>query len=103
MAEIEIAESIIAAQRVADQAWNALESYRKQVDDRRRAESPDNPNRLPWQGRTLLPWTEEEQAEFDRLQQAAVAASQARRDAMTEAGQPSTFDVEVAARAGARS
>lgn len=99
---MDIPEQVTAAQAAADQAWAAVEAYRKTVVEQRRAETPDDPGRLPWQGRTLRDWTDDEQAEYARLHAGAVAASETRRDAMAAAGIISTYDSEDAIRATTR-
>ncbi|MFI0718432.1 hypothetical protein [Streptomyces sp. NPDC021224] len=96
----DIPETVIAAQCASTQAWADLEAYRKRVDaDRRKtAVPPTERHRSP----ELRPWTAEESAEFERLHIAAVEAATIRRQAMQDAGIPSTWDMERDMRAAAR-
>jgi hypothetical protein len=79
-----------------------VEEYRRQVDQRRAEETPDEPGRPAHVARPRRPWTPEEEARYAELHAAAVAASVARRDAMVAAGIVSTYDAEAAMRAAAR-
>lgn len=96
----DIPETVIAAQRASLQAWATLEAYRKQVDaDRRTTGTPATErHRSP----ELRPWTAEEDARFAELHRAAVKASEDRRQAMQDAGIPSTWDTERDIRAAVR-
>lgn len=97
---MDIPPQVIAAQRAADEAWQAVEDYRKAVDADRRstAEPPTERYRSP----VLRPWTVEESARYRELHAAAVAASEARAAAMLDEGIVSTFDTEKDIRAAAR-
>jgi hypothetical protein len=97
---MDIPASVVAAQRAFDQAWAALEAYRKGVDTDRRAtaEPPAERHGLP----TLRPWTDDENREYDRLHTTALRASEARAEAMQAKGIASTWDTERAMRAAVR-
>ncbi|MFI0900491.1 hypothetical protein [Streptomyces sp. NPDC020983] len=97
---MDIPAPVVAAQAAADKAWADLEAYRKGVDaDRRKtAVPPTERHRSP----ELRPWTDEESARFAELHAAVVQAANARRDAMQDAGIPSTWDTERDIRAAAR-
>lgn len=97
---MDIPEDVAAAQRAADQAWQAVEDYRKRVDADRRATAEPAADR--WGSPVLRPWTPEEDEEFERLRQAAIAASEMRAAAMQQAGIVSTYDSEEAIRTVAR-
>jgi hypothetical protein len=95
----EIPPEVAAAQRASDDAWAALEDYRKRVDEQRRADPRVDTGR----GDTMLRlWTPEEDAEYDRLHAAVLAAAQARAAAMVAAGIVSTYTTEGEMRAAAR-
>lgn len=96
----DIPASVIAAQRASEEAWAALEAYRKKVDADRRATGtpPTERHRSP----ELRPWSDEENAEFERLHIAAVEAATIRRQAMQDAGVASTWDTERDMRAAVR-
>jgi hypothetical protein len=95
----EIPPEVAAAQRASDEAWAALQAYRQQVDEQRRA---DPRVEHPKFGPIVRPWTTAEDTEYDRLHRAVVAAAEARRDAMVAAGIVSTYDAEGEIRATAR-
>lgn len=94
----EIPTEVAAAQRASDEAWAAVQAYRMQVDEQRRADPRVETGRGPM----LRLWAPEEDAEYDRLHRAVMAAAEARRDAMVAAGIVSTYDVEVGIRTAAR-
>lgn len=96
----DIPETVVAAQTAFDEAWAALEAYRKQVDaDRWKTKEPATErHRSP----VMRPWTAEEDAEYARLHRAVVEASGARRKAMQAEGVTSTWDSEREIRAAAR-
>jgi hypothetical protein len=93
-----IPDEVVAAQRTSDEAWAALQAHRQDVDAKRRADPRVETSRGPM----LRLWTPEEDAEYDRLHAAVLAAAEARRDAMVTAGIVSTYTTEVEVRAAAR-
>lgn len=97
---MDIPSDVVAAQRAVNEAWQAVEDYRKQVDADRRATAQPAAERhgLP----TLRPWTADEETEFERLRQVVIRAAEKRADAMQAAGIASTFESEEAVRAAAR-
>jgi hypothetical protein len=86
VADIEFPSELVELQRAADQAWAAVEADRKQVDSRRREDTPDTPSRPGWVARPLRPWTEPENAEHRRLMAAAAATQEAVAAGFAEAG-----------------
>jgi hypothetical protein len=96
----EYPEQVVQAQQAADAAWAAVETYRKAVDANRRktAQPPGERHGMP----ILRPWTAEESAEYDRLHAAAVAAAEARAEALRGAGIASSYAVEAGIRAAVR-
>lgn len=92
--------AVLEAQRAADAAWEAVSTYRKQVDTARRADAagPEESGGVP----PLRPWTEQEDQEFAALHAAAAAAGEARARALAGAGLTSTYEVEVEVRRHAR-
>jgi hypothetical protein len=95
----EIPPEVAAAQRAADDAWAALEAYRRGVDEQRQA---DPRVEHPKFGPILRPWTTAEDAGYDRLHAAVLAAAEARAAAMVAAGIVSTYDSEREVRTAAR-
>ncbi|CAG6392793.1 hypothetical protein NMG29_06725 [Streptomyces cocklensis] len=95
----EIPTEVAAAQRASDEAWAALQAHREQVNERRQA---DPRVEHPKFGPILRPWTTDEDAEYDRLHAAVLAAAEARAAAMVTAGIVSTYSVEGEMRAAAR-
>jgi hypothetical protein len=95
----EIHAEVAAAQRASDDAWAALQAYRESVNAAR-----DSSPRVehPKFGPVLRPWTTGEDAEYDRLHAAVVAAAEARSDALVAAGIVSTYDTEGEIRAAVR-
>lgn len=87
---IDFSSDLIDLQRRAHAAWGQMEAYRKQVDAERRAA----PRVVVIEGRDpmLRPWTPEEDAELVRLREAAVAAQQAVKAGLVEAGHGLGFD-----------
>jgi hypothetical protein len=86
VADIEFPSELVDLQRAADRAWAQLEAHRKQVDARRRQDTPDTPGRPGWVARPLRPWTEDEDEEHARLMGAAATAQEAVRAGIADAG-----------------
>jgi hypothetical protein len=95
----EIPAPVAAAQRASDEAWAALQAYRESVNEKRHA---DPRVEHPKFGPILRPWTTNEDAEYDRLHAAVLAAAEARAAAMVAAGIVSTYDTERELRTAAR-
>jgi hypothetical protein len=93
----DLPDDVITAQRTMDRAWATLETYRKAVDAARRADAQDTKDAL-----ALRSWNDQENAEYDRLHAAALAAAEARAIAMTANGIRSGFATEFALREAAR-
>lgn len=94
----EIPAPVAAAQRASDEAWAALQAYRESVDEQRRADPRVDTGRGPM----VRLWTPEEDAEYDKLHTAVLAAAEARAAAMVQAGIVSTYDTERELRTAAR-
>jgi hypothetical protein len=65
---------------------SSTEAHRKDVDARRREDTPDTPGQPGWVARPLRPWTEPENAEHRRLTATAPTAQEAVAAGFTEAG-----------------
>lgn len=76
----DLPDDLIQLQRAAHAAWDDVEAHRKQVDAERRAA----PRVVVIEGQEpmLRPWTPEEDAEHQRLMQAARQAQQDLRAAV---------------------
>lgn len=90
MADIDFPADLIDLQRASHRAWDAVEAHRKSVDtarvadadaadEARRAAGERVPETPKWGRRTLRPWTDVEDAEHDRLLNAAREAAEALR------------------------
>lgn len=95
----EIPDEVAAAQHASDAAWAALQAYRQGVNAKRETDPRVEHPRF---GPILRPWTTAEDAGYDQLHRAVVAAAEARRDAMVAAGIVSTYTVEGEIRAAAK-
>jgi hypothetical protein len=97
MSDPEFPPALVDLQRASTAAWDAVEAHRKQVDARRRKEAaargaePDQ--HRPWGGLPLEPWTEADDAEHERLLDAARQAAEALRAGIAEAGLDGGYEV----------
>ncbi|WP_159012177.1 hypothetical protein [Streptomyces sp. NRRL F-5123] len=96
---MDIPETVAAAQRAVNAAWQAVEDHRKTVQAARDADP-----RVELKPGVLVvrPWAADEESTYARLHQAAVEAAEERARVMRESGIVSTYDNEVAIRTAAR-
>jgi hypothetical protein len=97
MAATQIPVDLVDLQRRSHAAWDAVETYRKDVDAARRAQAAaeglqTDPTRRR-ESPQLRPWTEEEEDKFAGLMSAARDAALALRKGIVEAGLAQTYDV----------
>jgi len=87
MADTPLPDTLVDLQRSAHAAWAELEQHRQDVDATRERESHPQDKDLPsWASRTLRPWTEAEDARHLELRAAALAAQEALRQGVVDAG-----------------
>lgn len=106
MAEIDLPEQLVQAQRAVNRAWAEVEAHRRDVDARRRrdaaAEGARPDEARPWSGPALPPWTDAENARHEELMAAVMAAADARQAALDAAGLGAGYTVVQALHVKAR-
>lgn len=102
MAGTQFPDDLIDLQRRAYAAWDAVESHRKSVDTRRRAQALPPPGNEPWRTPALPPWTQEEDERHAELMAAARQAQEALAEGIARAGLAPTFEVTRDLRKAAR-
>ena len=90
-------ESLVDLQRASTAAWDEVEAHRKRVDEKRRQEAAASGARRdelrPWAPVALREWTPAEDAEHERLLDAARAAAEALRAGIADAGLDGGYEV----------